>query len=106
LLSGAEETRERSVARSNVCAELVYARTMRADEQQPQKRPVQIPADEKTGEDIVETEASARGDAARNRRAISLSFGQPSRPARPIASRQHAGASELTLGQCARGRDY
>src|SRR5262245_10832897 len=60
-----------------------------------------MPADEKTGEDIVETEASARGDAARNRRAISLSFGQPPGPAR-----QHADASELMLGRCARGRDY
>jgi hypothetical protein len=65
-----------------------------------------MPADEKTGEDIVETEASARGDAARNRRAISLSFGQSPGPVRPIASRQHAGAGELTRGRCARGCDY
>jgi len=72
LLSGADETRERSVARSNVYAELVSARTMLADERQPQKRSVQMPADEKTGEDIVETEASARGDAAEPPRYFAL----------------------------------
>ena len=64
-----------------------------------------MPTDEKTGEDIVETEASARGDAARNRRAISLSFRQP--PGR--RARSHPGDTRapvrLTLGRCARGRD-